>query len=37
MSTSSHCAQKVVSINRVVVVKSFMKTVVIVVTKIEPY
>ena len=37
VSTSSHGAQKVVSINRVVVVKSVMKIVVIIVIKIEPY
>ena len=33
VSTSSHCAQYVVSINRVFAVKSVMKTIVI----IEPY
>ena len=35
MSTSSHCAQQVG--NRVAVVKSVMKTVVIMVINIEPY
>ena len=37
VSTSSHCTQKLVTINKVVVVKSVMKTVVITVIKIEPY
>ena len=37
VSTSSHCVQEVVSINSVVVVESVMKTVFIMVIKIEPY
>ena len=37
MSTSSHCAQQLVTISKVVVVKSVMKTVDIMVIRIEPY
>ena len=37
VSTSSHCAQYLVTISKVVVVKSVKKTVVIMVIRIEPY
>ena len=37
VSTSSHCAQKLVTISKVVLVKSVMKTVVVMMIRIEPY
>ena len=37
VSTSSHCALYLVTISKVVVVQSVMKTVVIIVIRIEPY
>ena len=37
VSTSSHCAQQLVTISKVIVVKGVMKTVVIMVIKIEPH